>query len=181
MKKVFKIIKQVIVAILLIIFLSFTISLTILLLNRNDYGLTQFEDKTILVIKKKFSSEEYKKGTLVIVESKKITDYKIGDTVFTYHLDGQGGANIQYGKIGQTHPEDKAITFENGETYSEEFIMGSGTNKYEKIGTYYSLITSKWGFLFLILIPNFFIFVYQLYTLIIEIKYRKDDDSENSE
>ena len=178
--KAFKIIKQVIIITLLVIFLGFTISLTILLLNRNQYGLTQFDETTILVIKKNFSSDKYKRGSLVFVESKRITDYKVGDTVFTYHLDGQGGVNIQYGVIGQVHPEDKAITFDNGETYSEEFIMGSGVKKYDKVGTYYSIITSKWGFLFLILVPNFFIFVYQLYTLIIEIKYRKDDEIENS-
>ena len=178
--KAFKIIKRVVIGILLALFLGFTITLTIMILNHNQYGLTQFDDMTMLVIKKNFASDKYKRGSLVFVENKKITDYKIGEDIFTYHLDGQGGVNVQYGIVGQIHPEDKAITFENGETYSEEFIMGTGSKKYDKIGTYYSLITSKWGFLFLILVPNFFIFVYQLYTLIIEIKFLMDDDIENS-
>ena len=178
--KVFKIIKTVIISILILLFLGFTIFLTILVFNNNKYGLSQFDETTILVIKKSFASENYKKGDLVIVESKPIKDYKIGEDVFTYHLDGQGGVNINFGRIGQVHEQDKAITYENGETYSEEFIMGVGTKKYEKIGTYYGIIMSKWGFLFIILIPNFFIFVYQLYTLIIEIKFRKDDEPQNA-
>ena len=50
--KVLKIIKKVILTILLVIFFAFTITMTILLLSYNKYGLTQFEDTTLLIIKK---------------------------------------------------------------------------------------------------------------------------------
>lgn len=177
--KTLKLIKKILITLLLVIFFGFTIFLTILLLNYNKYGVTQFEDTSLLIIKKGFTSEEYKKGDLVIVESKEIKDYQVGEEIFVYHLDGKGGALIQQGKIGKVYEEDKAIAFENGETYSEEFIMGTGTKKYDDLGKYLSLIESKWGFLFIILIPNFFIFIYQLYALIVEIKYGKEDDEEN--
>ena len=48
--------------------------------------------------------------------------------------------------------------------------------KYEKIGTFLSVVESKWGFLFIVLVPSFLIFIYEVYSLIIEIKYGKDED-----
>ena len=174
--KVINIIKKIITSILLIAFFAFTITMTVLLLNFNKFGVTQFEDTSLLIIKKGFSSETYKRGSLVFVESKNIKDYKEGEEVFVYHLDGHGGVNIQLGVVGQVFPDDDAITFTNGGTYSSEFIMGSGTKTYPKIGKILSILESKWGFLFIILVPNFFLFVYQLYALIVEIKYGKDDE-----
>jgi hypothetical protein len=178
--KVLKMIKKVIVSILLIVYFAFTITMTILLLNYNKFGVTQFDDKSLLIIKKGFTSETYKKDSLVIVESKEVKDYVEGEEVFVYHLDGHGGVNIQLGSVGQTHVEDDAITFSNGETYSSEFIIGSGSKVYDKIGLYLSIVESKWGFLFIILIPNFFLFVYQLYSLIVEIKYGNDEEKEEN-
>ena len=174
--KAINMIKKVFTAILLVIFFAFTITMTILLLNFNKFGVTQFDDTSLLIIKKGYSSETYKKGSLVFVESKNIKDYKIGEEVFVYHLDGHGGANILSGEVAQVFVDDDAITFTNGGTYSSEFIMGVGTKTYPKLGKILSILESKWGFLFIILVPNFFLFVYQLYSLIVEIKYGKDDE-----
>ena len=179
--KALKIIKKIFTTTLIVCFLAFTILMTVLVLNYNKYGSTQLGDTTLLIVKKEFSSEEHKKGSLVVVESKLVKDYKVGEKVFTYHLDGQGGANIQYGIVGSVNVEQDVITFKNGETYSSEFIMGVPQKTYSGIGTYLSIIESKWGFLFIILIPNFFLFIYQLYTLIIEIKYGKnEEETQNS-
>ncbi len=173
--KIIQAIKKIIISIVLIVFFAFTITMTVLLLNFNKFGVTQFDETSLLIIKKNFSSETYKRGSLVFVESKNIGDYKEGEEVFVYHLDGHGGVNIQLGIVGQVFPDDDAITFTNGGTYSSEFIMGSGTKIYPNLGRFLSIIESKWGFLFIILVPNFFLFVYQLYSLIVEIKYGKDD------
>lgn len=178
--KALKVIKRVLVSIVLIAFFAFTVTMTILLLNYNKFGITQFDDTSLLIIKKGFTSETYQKNSLVIVESKEIKDYQIGEEVFVYHLDGHGGVNIELGVVGQVFEEDDAITFSNGNTYSSEFIIGSGEKIYPNIGKYLSIVESKWGFLFIILVPNFFLFVYQLYSLIVEIKYGKEDAEENS-
>lgn len=178
--KVLKVIKRIIITLVLIAFFAFTVTMTILLLNYNKFGVTQFDDTSLLIIKKGFTSETYQKNSLVIVESKEVKDYQLGEEVFVYHLDGHGGVNIELGVVGQVFEEDNAITFSNGNTYSSEFIIGSGKKIYPNIGKYLSIIESKWGFLFIILVPNFFLFVYQLYSLIVEIKYGKEDEEENS-
>lgn len=178
--KALGIIKKIIVSIVLIVFFAFTITMTILLLNFNKFGVTQFDDTSLLIIKKGFTSETYEKGSLVVVESKEIKDYHEGEEVFVYHLDGHGGVNIQLGVVGQVHEDDDALTFSNGDTYSSEFIIGTGEKIYPNLGKYLSIVESKWGFLFIILVPNFFLFVYQLYSLIVEVKYGKDETEENS-
>ena len=172
MNKVIDIFKKI----LIVIYLIFTIIMTVLLLNFNKYVVSQFDETSLVIVKKSFASETYKRGSLVVVESKKIEDYKEGEEVFVYHLDGKGGANIQLGVVGQVYPEQDAITFTNGGTYSSEFIIGTGEQVYSGVGTILSIIESKWGFLFIILVPNFFLFIYQLYSLIVEIKYGKDDE-----
>lgn len=174
--KIFKMIKRILIGIVLVLFFAFTITMTVLLLNYNKFGVTQFGDTSLLLIKNGFSSETYKKGSLVIVENMPVKNYTVGEEAFVYHLDGKGGFNIQLGVIGQIHEEDNAITFSNGETYSDEFIIGTGEKIYPNLGTYLGVIESKWGFLFIILVPNFFLFVYQLYSLIVEIKYGKEED-----
>ena len=174
--EVLKTIKRIIVGIILVVFFAFTITMTVLLLNYNKFGVTQFDDTSLLIIRNGFSSETYKKGSLVVTESKQIKNYKIGEEAFVYHLDGKGGFNIELGVIGQLHEDDNAITFSNGETYSDEFIIETSEKIYPKLGTYLGVIESKWGFLFIILVPNFFLFVYQLYSLIVEIKYGKEED-----
>ena len=174
--KFIKIVKKVILSLLLVVFFAFTITMTILLLNYNKFGVTQFEDTTLLIIKKNFASETYPKDSLVFVESKNVVDYNVGEEVFVYHLDGSSGVNIQLGVVGQVFEKDDAIAFTNGGTYSSQFIIGTGVKTYPTIGKYLSIIESKWGFLFIILVPNFFIFIYQLYSLIVRIKYDNDDE-----
>lgn len=171
-----KVIKRIFIGIILVVFFAFTITMTVLLLNYNKFGVTQFDDTSLLLIRNGFSSETYPKGSLVVVENKPVKNYSVGEEAFVYHLDGKGGVDIQLGVIGQIHEEDNAITFSNGETYSDEFIIGTGEKIYPKMGTYLGFIESKWGFLFIILVPNFFLFVYQLYSLIVEIKYGKEED-----
>jgi hypothetical protein len=175
--KFLRFIKKLITIIILIVFYIITISLTVYLLNYNKFGISQFGDTSLLVIGKGLTSDKYHKGDLVLVENKELKDYNEGDELFVYHLDGKGGADIVLGSIGQIHSEEKAITLQNGETYSSEFIMGTGVKTYNEYGKYLGFMSSKWGFFFLILIPNFFIFVFQLYNLIVEIKYGSDEET----
>lgn len=176
MEKVFKGIKSAISFVVFVIYFVFALFMTLLLLNYNEYGVTQFGDKSFVLVSSKISNDQYKKGDLVIAEHTKISDYKVGDYVFTYRIGADRVPTIQLGKIGNVYPEEDAISFENGETYSSEFIAGKPVKQYEKVGGFLSLVESKWGFLFIVLIPVFLIFIYEVYALIIEIKYGKDED-----
>lgn len=174
--KVLKVIKSIILGILLFVYFSFVIAMTVLLLNFNDYGVTEFGNTSLIIINDEISNENYKKGDLVVVKKEKLEQMEVGQELFTYKVDGQGRVSVDLGKIGNLYPEENAISFENGSNYSMEFIAGTPETKYEDIGTFLSVVESKWGFLFIVLVPSFLIFVYEVYSLIIEIKYGTDED-----
>lgn len=173
--KVLDIIKRIFFGILTIAFFTFAIIMTFLLLNYNKYGVTEIGDTSLILIKEEISSENYKKGDLVIVEKKKLKNLKAGDEVFVYKLDNKNNANIELGFVGQIFEDMDAISFENGENYTSDFIIGIGKNVYNGWGTFLSIVESKWGFLFSVLVPSFLYFVYQVYSLIIEIKYGEEE------
>lgn len=174
--KVLKVIKSIILGILMFVYFSFVIFMTVLLLNFNDYGVTEFGNKSIIIINDEISNENYKKGDIVITEKTKIEKLEVGQELFAYKVDGKGNVSIDLGKVGNIYTEENAVSYENGSTYSNEFIAGVPIDKYEEIGKYLSVIESKWGFLFIVLVPSFLIFVYEVYSLIIEIKYGKDEE-----
>lgn len=176
MKKVLETIKKIFIGVIGTAYFLFALTMTILLLNYNDYGVTQFGKNSLVIMTDDVASETYKKGDLVIVESRRVEEFKKGQEVFTYRIDSKGIPMIQIGKIGEVYTDDEAIAFENGETYSMEFVAGVGTKSYEKIGTALSIIESQWGFLFIVLVPCFLIFIYEVYSLIVEIKYGGEED-----
>lgn len=174
MKAVEKI-KRIVIVVISVIYFSFALFVTILLLNYNDYGITQFGDTSVIILKERVSFDGYQKGDIVLVEKYKSTEFSPGETVFTYRVENKV-AHIEIGRVGEVYEDDKAVSFENGDTYSEKFIIGKPGKVYKKLGTYLSVIESKWGFLFIVLVPCFLLFIYQIYALIVEIKYGKDED-----
>lgn len=174
--KALKMIRKILIGIVVAIYFAFVIFMTVLLLNYNKYGVTQFENKSLIIIRDEISTNNYKKGDLVIVQSKKINNIKVGDEIFTYQIAANGEVNIDLGIVGEVHEEEQAITYENGSNYSMDFVIGSAEKTYEKVGNYLSVIESKWGFLFIVLVPSFLIFIYEVYNLIVEIKYGADEE-----
>lgn len=173
--KVLKVIKKIIIGIFIAVFFCFAILMTVLLLNRNKYKVTQFGDTTLVVLNSKVSSEKYKKGDLILVDSIKVEDIQVGDELFAYQLDSEKNATIDFGTVGNVSVEQKAVEFENGSTYAMEFVVGKSSKVYSNIGLVLSVVQSQWGFLFIILVPCFLIFVYEVYALIVEIKYGDDE------
>lgn len=179
--KVLKIIRNIFVSIIALIYFTFVIAMTILMLSINDFKVPQIGNTALLTIKEEISSDKYVKGDLVLVEYRKLDKIKVGSEIFVYQLDKRGNVSIDLGTISQVHLEDDAITFKNGATYSMDLVVGEPTKVYNEIGLYLSIILSSWGFLFLILVPSFLIFIYEFYVLIVEIKYGKDDFEDDLE
>lgn len=176
MSKILKGIKSFIIGVLGCIFFVFAIAITVLVLNYNKYGLTQFGNTTFVTISDYITSDSYKKGDLVLVKSNKIENLELGEEIFVYRIINSNKVLVEVGNVGQIYPEENAVSFENGDTFSNEFIIGTADKIYNKIGTYLSIVESKWGFLFLILVPCLLIFIYEIYALIVEIKYGAEEN-----
>ena len=176
MKKILNILKQVIITLLGVSFFGFSLLMTILLLTFNEFGVSQFGNTNLVIIKNEINNEKYIKNDLVFVNKTSVDKINVGDEIFVYKLDSKRVPFIEVGKIGNVYKEEKTIEMENGEAFSEEFIVGTATKRYAKIGGLLSVVESKWGFLFIVLIPSFLIFIYIIYTLILEIKYGATKD-----
>ena len=176
MSKILQKIKNFIVGVIGCIFFAFAISVTILLLNFNKYGLTQFGSTTLVMISDYITSDTFKKGDLVLVKSGKLTDLELGEEIFVYRIVSNNKVLVEVGKVGQIYPEEDNVAFENGDIFSKEFVIGTADKVYNKVGTYLSIIESKWGFLFIVLVPCLLIFIYEIYALIVEIKYGADEN-----
>ncbi len=174
--KVLEKIKKILIGIGITLFSCFAILMTILLLNMNNYGVTEFGDSSLVIIKREISSENYKKGDLVIVEKVSYDTIQKGDEVFAYSVDSKEKANVEVGIVDELYPKDKSIAYKNGAAFSQEYIIGKATKTIAGIGTYLSFIESKWGFLFVVLIPCFIIFIYEIYALIVEIRYGGEEE-----
>jgi hypothetical protein len=173
--KILNVIKKIIIGILGVAFFGFAIAMTILLLNINKYGVTQFNGTVLLPINDKISSDKYKKGDLVLVESKSIDEIKEGDELFAYRTSKEGKVSIDLGIVDKVIPDQNVVSFKNGSAYDMDFVTGTGGKVYKNIGTYLSIIESKWGFLFIILVPSFLILIYEVYALVVEVKYGKEE------
>jgi len=168
-------IKKILVGILGFIFFVFAIAMTVLLLNRNDFGVTQFGETSLIIINNQIAFENYKRGDLVLVEARKIDKIKEGDEIFVYRVEPNSMVSVDVGIVGKIHTDDNAISFENGAAYAMKYVIGSATKTYSDLGTLLSIVLNKWGFLFIILVPSFLVFIYELYALIVEIKYGKEE------
>ena len=176
--KVLKFIKSLILGVLGFIFFAFAIVMTIYVLNYNKFGVAEISNHSFLIIKDDISSDNYKKGDLVVVENKKLSQIASGDEIFSYKLESDGSVSITVGLIDETFPEENAISYQNGEYYSMDFVVGKSTKVIPDLGKVLSIILNKWGFLFIVVLPIFFIFISQVYALIIEIKYGALDEEE---
>lgn len=179
--KILRLIKNIILSILGIIFFTFAIAMTVFVLNYNKFGVAEINENSFLLIKEDLSNAKYKKGDLVIVKNKKISRINVGDEIFTYKLETGGAVSINVGVIEEVFIEESAVSYKNGEYYSMEFVIGTADKIIPKIGDFLSLILNRWGFLFVIVLPIFFIFISQIYSLIVEIKYGDEDDDEEEE
>lgn len=178
MKKVIEKIKKILIGILIFVFSCFAICMTILLLNFNEYGVTEIGDKSLVILTREIASENYKKGDLVIVEKVAYEAIKEGDEIFAYSVDNKEKVNIEVGIVKDLFPTEKSIAYKNGAGFSQEYIIGKATDTYHDIGLYLSFIESKWGFLFIVLVPCFIIFIYEIYALVVEIRYGDEEDEE---
>lgn len=181
--KALQAIKKIFIGLLGIVFFAFALGMTILLLAYNDYGLTEFGNKTLILMTDDIYSENFNKGDLVIVENRGFTKglgyadkIEIGDEIFAVRVDAYGSVFIEVGIVGELYEDENAIAFENGSTFGIKFVLGEAVDSYPTIGGILSIVTSKWGFLFLVLVPCFLIFIYEIYSLIIELKYGNEED-----
>ena len=162
MKNVKNVLFDVVVGVWFIV----AVFVTICLLSYNEFKVTTFGKYSFIIMDSDELEPDYKEGDLLIV--KRNSDNKIakGDDVFYYNAKMDSSILIFNDKV-----EDKEETSRSDTTYtldnrrvSGEYIIGKKdtTKSYHNLGTALGLLTSKWGFMFLVILPTLFAIIYEV-------------------
>ena len=169
MKKVCKII----LAILAVPYILMVVVLTIFLLNFNDYRVTELGNKSLIIIRDN-KLGDFKKGDLVVVERNENKDINPGDSIFFYEIASQE-VTIRLGEVESRQGDDEQITTF---TMPGEYNLDSSnvigkedtSTTYSGIGSALSFLQSRWGFLFVVILPILVAFIYGIYSFVKEVK-----------
>ncbi len=164
--------KKTIFNIVVIIYVIIAIFTTVCLLSYNDYKVTEFGDKALIIMDSNNSEYNYKKGDLIITNKSSIKAAKEGEEVFFYDSDG-----VKIGTIKELKDFGEAgvnIIIEGKKIVQDDIAGTSNDIKViHGIGGILGLLESKWGFLFIIIFPSLLAFLYEIYVLINEITNKK--------
>ncbi len=165
--------KKTIFSIIVIIYVIIAIFTTMCLLSYNEYRVSQFGDNSLIIVNKNNATDDYKQGDLVIINKNSIQNTKIGDKLFYYTQDGVKISNIidvkDFGEIG------KNFVIDGNFTIVEDDVAGSSNDSkiIRNLGGILDVLESRWGFLFIIIFPSLFAFLYEVYMLILEISNKR--------
>lgn len=168
--------KKAISNILFILYAVIAIFVTVCLLSYNDYKVSVFGSKSFVLVTDDSLSPRFKKGDLVIVDKK--SSVAIGRKAFFYD---KGELQIEL-KLGTVEAIEKVTstestyTFEGSLRKSSTNVIGpaDGAEVIPTVGGILAILESKWGFLFLIVMPSLLAFIYQISVVVSEIRDSKN-------
>ncbi len=146
--------KKIVLNIFIGVYLITTILITYVLLSYNKYNIAEFNNSYLFA----------DKSNLVVVY--KDSSINNDDNIYYYGNNGK----VKIGKV--VNISDGIYTLDNEYTLDKDNILGSKDNSksYCILGSIYNVLTSKWGYLFIIIFPMLIAFVYEIYEIIKEIK-----------
>ena len=159
--------KKIVISIFFIVYMVVTLVITIFLMNYNRFNVIDIKD--ILIVPMNKTNLNYQRGSLLIIKKTDISNIKEKDEVFYYTAD-QHVVLINKGKIEsieEVNENEKTITLTNSKKYSKDYVIGKTTSmkKIPLVGYLLMLLTSKIGYLFIILLPILSFFFVQIYLL----------------
>ena len=158
-----------------VLYLIVVIILTVFLLNYNDYNITVLGNKSYIPLTEQ-NLGEYQKGDLLVVEKVSNDDININDMIFFYETDmAKKTVNINYGRVinkRKISDTETTFTMDGNVEFSSEYVIGSSKNTkvYSGLGTLLAYLESRWIFLLVVVLPILFIFLYEIYAIIQEVK-----------
>ena len=170
MKKILKLIKGIIIGIWVVI----AIFTTVCLISYNEFSVTQFGKTSLIIIDNNDLEPTFKENDLVVVSKDSEKSYKSGDLVFFYENNKDQENFISCAKITEVIADKEAeYSYAIDDTripYSGIIGSASGATKISTFGLILSILESRWGYMFLVILPTLFLFVYEIYAIVMEVK-----------
>lgn len=169
------------VEVLIIIYVIF---ITSCILCRNKFGYTQFSDMTFITVNDSNTKfiQGSKPGDLLIVRGQQ-TGLDKGDLIY-YYITVDEKYVVRTGVIGSKTEDDYSALYvlndDNKTSIASNRVIGKYVSTHPGKGKILEVLESRFGFLFLVLLPILIVFIYQVYQLVIVARYEvvEDDDEE---
>ena len=165
-----------------VVIIVYAIILTSFILSRNKYGYTQFGDYTFYNVSLigETNIDNVKKGDLLIVKNS--NDINKGDLIYYYAVFDDNYL-IKSDVVVDAKKEDAAALYTvddgNNLTVSSNKVLGKYSSVYPKWGSVLTVLESRIGFLFLVLLPIIIVFIYQIYEFVIILRYENVEVDED--
>lgn len=169
-----------------VVIIIYVICITACLLSTNKFGFTQFGDTTLLTISDHMEQflPESKEHDLIIVKGGS-EDISVGDKIY-YYATADNKYIVKTAHVKEIVSQDGLTALyklddSQSSTIATTRVIGKYSAIYHNIGGILDVLESKIGFLLLVILPILLIFMYQIYALIIVIKYGEDEEVEKQE
>ena len=156
--------KELLWRMVLVVFVIIAVFVTTCTLSTNDYNVMQFGNKIWIIAGDNL--ESYSKNTLLIIKENN-RNVKLNDEVFYYAEDNEGN-KVKYGQITAINNNSYTI---NSEEIEKSMVIASNENvkQVAVLGTILSVLTSRYGYLCLIILPILLAFIYQIVQIVKEL------------
>jgi len=169
---------KILVGVLIFIYALSAMFLTACLLNYNDYKITEFGNKSLIIVNEDTLEGSYKKGSLLIVDKNAKNVDKDDDIIFYNTKNNE--VNIAISKVIETEvitEKESTYTVEGNVEISSQYLIGSteDVKVVPYVGSILGILESRVGFLIFIIFPITLAFLYEIYVLVNEIKETKKE------
>ncbi|MBQ7104421.1 MAG: hypothetical protein IJN90_01045 [Bacilli bacterium] len=174
-----KSILKILLGILEIAIIIFAIFMVATVFMRNEYGYTQFGDKTWIIIDDMNIAElpHYTSGDLVIIEKVLYNDVNVGDELYYYDTINEQyivRSGIVKTKAGDNRSALYTFEGEKSTAVAGERLLGEYSSSHSNMGKILGFLQSTAGFLIFVILPILVLFIYQVYNLVMILKYDKE-------
>lgn len=166
-------------AIVEIVIIIFAVIMVSILFMKNQFGYTKIGDITMIIIDEKNTAElsHFSEGDLVLVKDIRYDEVKEGDELYYYDALNKEYV-VRTGKVKTKSGDNRSslYTFEGMEKISipKDRILGTLDSVKPSLGAIVAFLTSTVGFLIFVILPVLVLFIYQVYHLVMILKYDKD-------
>lgn len=170
--------KKILVGLVEVIVIVFAIFVIIVMLSFNDKGFTEIKGKTYVAIDDKNIVElkNYQENDLVAIKNLTYNDINVGDSIFYYATLDKHYIVVEDKVTNKDGNNREAVyNFENNKSIvTSDQIIGKLDKVYSGKAKIYNVLTSRWGFLLLVILPVLLIFIYQIYGFVMLLKEDKE-------
>ena len=152
---------------------------TVCLISFNDYSVSEIGDYSIFIIDSERLEPTFLEDDLVIVKKVAENKYNVNDYAFFYLENPSDEVFINYGQITKIeaadHAEDSYYFGKDIVSHGKMIGPANGAIVYHNLGKVLEIFESRWGFMFLVILPTLFALVYEVFSIVEEAKEVKKE------